>query len=219
MSRIGPRAPTEIRLHGRLSVSDLLWVANTRHGPGGHWFARPVRDLGDHDHLREPSDAVEYLATHGVRIPDQAPSPSELGRLTEIREMVRSLIEPGAGWTPQVRAMLETARYGLDDDQSLRASGTGWDGFVDDLMPPLLEVVESRDRLRLCGNPMCRLLFLDSSRNRSRQWCDTAGCGNRIRVRRHRRAGRTGARTTSSAHEATARSHRSRGRGLPDRAG
>ncbi|MGW5559426.1 CGNR zinc finger domain-containing protein [Micromonospora sp. NPDC003944] len=39
----------------------------------------------------------------------------------------------------------------------------------------------------------CGWLFLDSTRNHSRRWCDPLDCGNRARVRayvqRHRRAG------------------------------
>jgi len=29
-------------------------------------------------------------------------------------------------------------------------------------------------------------MFLDLSKNRTRLWCDNAGCGNRDRVRRYR---------------------------------
>lgn len=41
-------------------------------------------------------------------------------------------------------------------------------------------------RLRVCANPDCRRVFLDESRNRSRRWCSSRACGNRMRVRRHR---------------------------------
>jgi predicted RNA-binding Zn ribbon-like protein len=41
-------------------------------------------------------------------------------------------------------------------------------------------------RLKLCANPDCRTAFVDESRNRSRRWCASTGCGNRLRVRRHR---------------------------------
>jgi predicted RNA-binding Zn ribbon-like protein len=43
-------------------------------------------------------------------------------------------------------------------------------------------------RLRAC--PGCRRLFLDSTRNRSRRWCDPDECGNRERQRRHYRVAR-----------------------------
>ena len=42
-------------------------------------------------------------------------------------------------------------------------------------------------RLGECESDTCGFLFLDTTRNRSRRWCDTRICGNRARVRRHRR--------------------------------
>lgn len=38
--------------------------------------------------------------------------------------------------------------------------------------------------VRECANLECRWLFLDTSRNRSRRWCDMKICGNRIKARR-----------------------------------
>jgi predicted RNA-binding Zn ribbon-like protein len=41
-------------------------------------------------------------------------------------------------------------------------------------------------RLRECESPDgCGWLFLDTSRNRSRRWCDMRDCGNRVKVRRY----------------------------------
>ncbi len=40
-------------------------------------------------------------------------------------------------------------------------------------------------RIRICSN--CCWLFLDSSRNGSRLWCDMAVCGNRQKAKRHYR--------------------------------
>jgi predicted RNA-binding Zn ribbon-like protein len=42
-------------------------------------------------------------------------------------------------------------------------------------------------RLRQCGGEQCGWLFLDRSRNRSRQWCTMEDCGNVAKVRRFRR--------------------------------
>lgn len=42
-------------------------------------------------------------------------------------------------------------------------------------------------RVRRCSGDDCHWLFLDTSRNRSRRWCDMAECGNRAKVRRFRR--------------------------------
>lgn len=38
--------------------------------------------------------------------------------------------------------------------------------------------------LRVCANPECRWLFLDTSRNHTRRWCEMKICGNRMKVRR-----------------------------------
>lgn len=38
-------------------------------------------------------------------------------------------------------------------------------------------------RLKVCASPDCRWAFLDTTRNRSRRWCEMAGCGNRAKNR------------------------------------
>jgi predicted RNA-binding Zn ribbon-like protein len=44
------------------------------------------------------------------------------------------------------------------------------------------------ERLKQCPNHECGWLFFDHSKNNSRRWCDMATCGNRSKVKRHRRA-------------------------------
>ena len=39
-------------------------------------------------------------------------------------------------------------------------------------------------RLRACGSETCRWLFLDTSKNHTRRWCDMKICGNRMKARR-----------------------------------
>jgi predicted RNA-binding Zn ribbon-like protein len=172
-------------------MADLMWVANTRHGPGGHWFARVTEDDGDHDHLETAANAVSYLVDHRVAVPSTPPHPADLADLAAIREMVRGLLVPGDAWTPDALGVLARTRFELDHERHLRATGIGWEAFVGNLMLPLVELVELRDRLSICGNPFCRLVFLDGSKSRTRRWCDDAGCGNRDRVKRHRGRVRT----------------------------
>jgi hypothetical protein len=186
LSRIGPGEPGTFEVSPRRSLADLLWLANTRHGPGGHWFARVVDDTGDHDHLAQPASAVKYLVDHKVSLPSEPVAGPQLRALGTIREMVRGLLDPALGWTPAARSILDRTRFQVDEQGRLAAAGTGWDGFIGDLLVPLIQLVEIRDRLRICGNPYCRLIFLDQSRNRARQWCDNGGCGNRDRIRRYR---------------------------------
>lgn len=50
-----------------------------------------------------------------------------------------------------------------------------------------LLISSDMSRLRQCGGEECGWMFLDTSRNRSRQWCDMKDCGNRAKVRRFRK--------------------------------
>ncbi|MEV7413635.1 CGNR zinc finger domain-containing protein [Streptomyces sp. NPDC089919] len=43
-----------------------------------------------------------------------------------------------------------------------------------------------RERLRRCEAPDCRRAFVDLSRNRSRRYCDSRTCGNRLHVAAYR---------------------------------
>ncbi len=44
-----------------------------------------------------------------------------------------------------------------------------------------------RPRLKRCADEICRRAFVDETRSHTRRWCDRGTCGNRARVRRHRR--------------------------------
>jgi predicted RNA-binding Zn ribbon-like protein len=47
-----------------------------------------------------------------------------------------------------------------------------------------LLVSTEADLLKECGAPNCRWLFLDTSKNHTRRWCDMKVCGNRMKARR-----------------------------------
>ncbi|MEO7664687.1 MAG: CGNR zinc finger domain-containing protein [Candidatus Limnocylindrales bacterium] len=175
-------------------ADDLLVVANTRHGPGGHYRVRALADGPDHDHLRDAADALAYLVDHHVPVPAGLPDPEALGRMATLRDLVRRIARDRApGAAPAVPPAEQEIASALGDAGfRITSAGVvplrdGWPGFVDGLLPGLLELRRDAARLRVCANPRCRFAFLDRSRNRSRIWCETAVCGNRIRVGRHRR--------------------------------
>jgi predicted RNA-binding Zn ribbon-like protein len=71
-----------------------------------------------------------------------------------------------------------------------------WRGSAERLESPLWPVVRATaalltsselKHLRQCGGDDCGWLFLDRSRNHSRQWCTMEDCGNVSKVRRFRR--------------------------------
>ncbi|MEO8285926.1 MAG: ABATE domain-containing protein [Chloroflexota bacterium] len=44
---------------------------------------------------------------------------------------------------------------------------------------------EKLERVRTCAGDTCGWLFLDTSKNHSRRWCDMRDCGNTAKARRH----------------------------------
>ncbi len=76
-----------------------------------------------------------------------------------------------------------------------------WSGPPDALERPLwavarsvADLLTSRDlaAVRECASPTCSWLFVDTSRNHSRRWCDMNTCGNREKARRHHQRSKTG---------------------------
>ncbi len=60
------------------------------------------------------------------------------------------------------------------------------DAVLERVLVTALELLTSprRDRVRTCGADDCLWLFLDTSKNGSRRWCDMNQCGNRTKARR-----------------------------------
>jgi predicted RNA-binding Zn ribbon-like protein len=60
------------------------------------------------------------------------------------------------------------------------------------LMIPIVEsaadalVIDELPRVRRCADTRCSRVFLDTSRNGTRRWCDMGTCGNRAKAARHR---------------------------------
>jgi predicted RNA-binding Zn ribbon-like protein len=44
--------------------------------------------------------------------------------------------------------------------------------------------------VKRCADPACGAFFYDTSKNHTRRWCSTTGCGNRMRVAAHYRRSR-----------------------------
>lgn len=175
----------------QLGTDAALGLANSLHGPGAHYRRRARDGEPPHDHLDTPTRAVEFLTTHAVPDPGRPPTDRQLARLRWLRDAIRALADEPAldpiAWRTSMDGALERVDYRLRADGSLRSPASGWDGITDDLLPAALALAAEREKLRRCGNPRCRWLFVDRSRKQNRIWCEAAVCGNRMRVGRHRR--------------------------------
>lgn len=81
------------------------------------------------------------------------------------------------------------------DGSGFRWDWQGSDGALDQMLWPVVrsagELLTSQRLDRVIQCPGCGWLLLDSSRNRSRRWCDMRVCGNRAKARRHYERQRT----------------------------
>ena len=69
---------------------------------------------------------------------------------------------------------------GFDDEPSL-------DRMLWQISSSVIDLLTSSEpnRVKMCGSEECGWLFYDTSRNRSRKWCDMKECGNRMKAKRH----------------------------------
>lgn len=79
-------------------------------------------------------------------------------------------------------------------DEALQRANWDWERMENSVELPLWAIVQSAADLLTsheiahvheCGSPTCRWLFLDTSKNHSRRWCDMTICGNRMKARRY----------------------------------
>ncbi|MEV6652179.1 CGNR zinc finger domain-containing protein [Streptomyces sp. NPDC051219] len=98
-------------------------------------------------------------------------------------ELINELVA-SAGTTPQL-----TDHDGYDWHVHYFAPGASLgDHLAADCGMALAFIVVSgeQERLRRCEAPDCRRAFVDLSRNRSRRYCDSRTCGNRLHVAAYR---------------------------------
>jgi predicted RNA-binding Zn ribbon-like protein len=154
-----------------------LHLVNTAWPEDGEW-----RDL-----LADRAGHEQWLAEIGL---DGSGGPAARQALIRARDAIRTALErPSLHATAaldsilnrgriRVRAGETTAREELEIAQDWRAA---WLAARD-----LLRLLDEHpDRVRKCANPDCVLWFLDATRSGTRRWCSMAGCGNRLKARRH----------------------------------
>ncbi len=159
------------------------------------WRGDPSRTL---DRLPMPGFLALWFdrtgLSHGLE-----PAPEVIKPLADLRETVyRLLTAPTADDVARFNAWLSSAQSRAAAEPSLPLRWTIPVTGVDDVVPALTLAADSLLRspdatqVRECAGPACGWLFLDRTRNHSRQWCSSQDCGNRERARRHYRRTHTG---------------------------
>lgn len=90
-----------------------------------------------------------------------------------------------------LNAALVRTRLGRDLEWEWADGPDALDAVLGPIVRAAVDLLRSpeRERIRVCAADDCVWLFLDTSKNNSRRWCDMKQCGNRAKARRyHRRA-------------------------------
>ncbi|MCB0210127.1 MAG: CGNR zinc finger domain-containing protein [Anaerolineae bacterium] len=150
-------------------------------------------------------DEVEPLLAEAERQPDTAMALFERGmRLrTEIHRLFSRI---ATGETVSETALSTLNDFLLDKEMMSRIESTEqgfawvWGGEAAALERVLWPIIRSAaellvsdklNRVGKCAGASCGWLFLDTSRNGRRRWCEMKHCGNRAKAKRHYRRAKT----------------------------
>jgi predicted RNA-binding Zn ribbon-like protein len=184
-------------------ASNFLWVGshtgidlvNTEAADDG---GDPVELVPDFIALVEWAHAAELIDADVVRQCRIAAAPQQrnvLAWFRTLRASLRALLERGDD-DPSVGRRLDAVvgdvpvRLGYRPSQSANDARVIAERPLERLRLALavaaLDATRlDRSRIRSCANRRCILLYYDTTKNRSRRWCDMAVCGNRAKASAH----------------------------------
>ena len=167
------------------------------------------RDTGSEELINNYADAVRFMEQSGMigvgdsrrllRGAQENKAEKVVAAIRELREAIAEILyaaiegkRPSGSSVRKLEACLNEAR----SQQQLHWEGEKLEWKLP-LFPSLaapfwllalsagqLITSEQMQLLRECGNDECRWLFLDTSKNHTRRWCDMKICGNRMKARR-----------------------------------
>lgn len=153
--------------------------------------------------LSDPTMLTAWLVARRLMESGHSATTGDLKHAIAVREAIRGVIGSGRGGTVypvDVATLNEAAaasrlrvRFGPDGKARLEPEADGVVGALGRLVAAVYAAMaeEGWERLKLCGDPACRWVYYDRSRNHSSRWCSMASCGNRQKARRFRERSRT----------------------------
>lgn len=143
------------------------------------------------ERIPTPRRLVDWLAVNGLAV--DSCTAAQLERARELRESIHATATAAALHealpAAAVRVINDCSSNGraaaiLTTEGSRHwrlGSASGVDDALGVIAADAIEIIAGdRDgRLALCASPTCRAAFFDTSRSRTRRWCDMNTCGNR----------------------------------------
>ena len=147
------------------------------------------------DLLARPASANSWLRTLEWPTTPRLTA-DDLTSLRELRQSLQAQLELGRN-TSQLATQadlalhLEKLRWKMtlrEGQLALSAEGGGWRQVAGALVGDIFVAQQHElwPRLKACQNPLCSVIFYDSSKNQSRVWHNTLVCGNLINLRASR---------------------------------
>jgi predicted RNA-binding Zn ribbon-like protein len=210
----GTRAVTDGLVGGRLCLD----FANTMHG---RLSAEPRDDLSDYAGLVSWAKRARVLSAREAQVLQREAARQQKGaravllRAKILRDALYEIFSAVADKRTPPRSELAALNKELSNSLrhlqlSYREGGfvLGWAGETEALDRLLWPIAHSAQNLltadelgavKVCELEQCTWLFVDTSKNHSRRWCDMKGCGNRAKFRRYYERNRAAGVTSSSA--------------------
>jgi predicted RNA-binding Zn ribbon-like protein len=149
--------------------SGLLSVAQTRVLARSAGAAEAERASAAARELREAAASVLYARLEGnVSLPKEIRTLESYSRSARAQQQLVETPSPQLAW----------------DWRSSSTTEAELPVWILSLQTSALLTSAAMSRLRSCQTETCRWLFLDTSKNHSRRWCDMKVCGNRMKARR-----------------------------------
>lgn len=147
------------------------------------------------DDFRSPERLHRWLVSSGLLAEDEAVGPDDALRAVHLRAAFISLLHEAHGMPPNPRTrptieeVTQRAPLGIvvqGRELTLQPGGAPGDRALGAILAALLRIQlrGELDRVKACKN--CGQGFWDTSKNRSRLWCDMAVCGAQAKARAYR---------------------------------
>jgi predicted RNA-binding Zn ribbon-like protein len=152
------------------------------------------------DAFASPDELGRWLVARGLlKAADLPVRESDRRAAVRLREALLAMMlsNNGAASDPRAVSVLDDVAHRGDVRVQFRRDGSaplapktgGLAGALAAVVVPVAEATRDGtwQRVKACRADDCQWAFYDRSRNRSGVWCEMAVCGNRAKVRAHRR--------------------------------
>ncbi|MFK4066939.1 CGNR zinc finger domain-containing protein [Streptomyces sp. NPDC029674] len=143
------------------------------------------------ERIPTPHRLIDWLAVNGLDVDSCTTAQLDLAR--ELRESIHAAATAAAVQDPLPASAVQVindrsaqgrAAAALTPEGKRRwllGSASGVEDALGVIAADAISIIsgERDGRLALCASPTCRAAFFDTSRSRTRRWCDMNTCGNR----------------------------------------